>query len=252
MAGSHVKVVKYEAAQHLSQGATSELTASPVISQKVDLWHLNLILYFATNIPGIFHISSHLISPLLLCSQCPAQLPGLETVLWQQQTPWTPAFRQTVLYFSNKLVTLGCRSSFLLLKDHLYAQLAWDVSKGQQLFSVFADALQVVVTELVLRVDQGEDSFHQPGPEVWEDLRQTHTAPCGRRSRCELTCFRILLPPTKHNPGKICNTVCFICFPSWSVCVCVPVTWQRRISDSTSSIPNQPYMLFGKQGCTTD
>lgn len=88
-------------------------------------------------------------------------------------------------------------SYFLLLKAHLYAQFAWDVPKGQQLLGVFADTLQVVVTELVLRVDQGEDSFHQPGPEVWEDLRQTHTAPCGRRSNCELT--SLICPPKKED-----------------------------------------------------
>lgn len=55
---------------------------------------------------------------------------------------------------------------FILLRAHLYAQFAWDVPKGLQLFGVFADTLQVVLAELILRVHQGEDSLHQPGPEV--------------------------------------------------------------------------------------
>lgn len=47
---------------------------------------------------------------------------------------------------------------------------------------MFANTLQVVLTEMILRVDQREDSLHQSGPEVWQDLSETHTAPCGQIS----------------------------------------------------------------------
>lgn len=61
---------------------------------------------------------------------------------------------------------------------YLHSEFARHVPKGLQLFSVFADTLQVVFTELVLRIDQREDPLHQSGPEIWQDLCQTHAAPC--------------------------------------------------------------------------
>lgn len=66
------------------------------------------------------------------------------------------------------------QSAYLLLptcvvssqETHLDAQLAGDVSEWLQLLGVFADTLQVVLAELILGVDQGEDALHQSGPEV--------------------------------------------------------------------------------------
>lgn len=49
---------------------------------------------------------------------------------------------------------------------HLYSQFPGNVAKRLQLLGVFADTLQVVVAELILGVDQREDSLHQPGPEL--------------------------------------------------------------------------------------
>lgn len=77
---------------------------------------------------------------------------------------------------------------FHQMNANLYAQFARHISKWLQLFSVFADALQVVLAELVLGVDQREDPLHQSGPEVWQNLRQAYTAPCGQKSECEKLC----------------------------------------------------------------
>lgn len=49
---------------------------------------------------------------------------------------------------------------------YLNSEFAGNVAKRLQLLGVFADTLQVVVTELILRVDQREDSLHQSGPEL--------------------------------------------------------------------------------------
>lgn len=52
------------------------------------------------------------------------------------------------------------------MNTNLYAQFAGHVSKRLQLLGVLADALQVVLAELILGVDQREDPLHQSGPEV--------------------------------------------------------------------------------------
>lgn len=66
---------------------------------------------------------------------------------------------------------------------HLDAQFTRHVSERLQLLDVFADAFQIVLAELILRVDQREDPLHQPGPEVWQNLSQAHTAPCGKEDK---------------------------------------------------------------------
>lgn len=52
------------------------------------------------------------------------------------------------------------------LDTHLYAQFARHVPKRLQLFGMFADTLQVVITELILGIYQREETLHQSGPEV--------------------------------------------------------------------------------------
>ena len=44
---------------------------------------------------------------------------------------------------------------------------------------MFANTLQVVITELVLGINQWEEALHQSGPEVWQNLRQTDAAAWG-------------------------------------------------------------------------
>lgn len=56
-------------------------------------------------------------------------------------------------------------------------QLPGDVSKGLELICVFADALQVVVREVILRVEQLKHALQQPGPEVIQHLLQVDVAP---------------------------------------------------------------------------
>lgn len=51
------------------------------------------------------------------------------------------------------------------------------VSERLQLVRVLAHALQVVLAEVVLRVDQLEHPLQQPCPEVVEHLLQVHVAP---------------------------------------------------------------------------
>lgn len=50
------------------------------------------------------------------------------------------------------------------------------ISEGLQLLHVLADALQVVVAEVVLRVEQLEHVLQQPGPEVVQHLLQVDVA----------------------------------------------------------------------------
>lgn len=50
------------------------------------------------------------------------------------------------------------------------------ISEGFQLLHVLADALQVVVAEVVLRVEQLEHVLQQPGPEVVQHLLQVDVA----------------------------------------------------------------------------
>lgn len=51
-----------------------------------------------------------------------------------------------------------------------------NVSEGFQLLHVLADALQVVVVEVVLRVEQLEQVLQQPRPEVVQHLLQVDVA----------------------------------------------------------------------------
>lgn len=60
---------------------------------------------------------------------------------------------------------------------HLNLQFPGHVPKGLQLVGVFAHALQVVLAEVVLRVDQLEHPLQEPRPEVIEHLLQVHVAP---------------------------------------------------------------------------
>lgn len=62
------------------------------------------------------------------------------------------------------------------LDTHLYTQFARHVPKRLQLFGMFADTLQVVITELILGIYQREEALHQSGPEVWQNLWQTDAA----------------------------------------------------------------------------
>lgn len=55
-------------------------------------------------------------------------------------------------------------------------QVPGNVPEGFQLLHVLADALQIVVVEVVLRVEQLEQVLEQPRPEVVEHLLQVHVA----------------------------------------------------------------------------
>lgn len=60
----------------------------------------------------------------------------------------------------------------------LNLQFPGNISKRLQLVCVLADTLQVVLTEMVLRVYKLEHALQQPSPEVVQHFLQVHIASC--------------------------------------------------------------------------